>query len=349
MKLEKSYKNFIEEAEMFFVKPFISLPQIEKEYSECLDIIFNITGKMDSSRGIIAHNPSYGQGKSFFFDVVNHRHLRTKGKYAFKRTTARELCEIYTSTKKGQDPQEALNEFIKVRNLFIDDIGDELKDGKERSNYSNKLNVLRYVLLQRYDLWIKKGWKTFGTTNLTLEGFAKNYDGRVADRITQMTYWKKFVFLKQGSSFRQLRETRKLTQEEIQASWNKFKKPKTIEKVDLEKYFNELVSETDDYLENKDPSFWSFVQKYLSEKGILKESDFDIIDEKMLDSSELILRRDVRETKNMSLKHAPGQVRKKEIDRAMDSIKRNDVFNMAKTIIAKKKFMELRQQKFVFV
>ena len=345
--IEIAYNNFRQEAEMFFVKNFISTGKIEKEYSECLDIIFNITGRMDNARGLIASNPKYGQGKSFLFDVANHRSRRTKGRFAFKRTTARELCDIYTSTKKGSDPIEELNKFINVKNLFIDDIGDELKDGKERSNYSNRLNVIRYVLLRRYDQWMEKGFKLYGTTNLTVKQISENYDGRIADRLQQMTYFKTFSFLEKGS-FRQMKETRKLNQQEVRQSWEKLKVKPQQEEMDLEKHFNELMLESDEYFETTDSSFWSFVKGYLMKKELLNEKDFEVINEDTLDASKLLLRRDVRETKRMSLRHTTSIVRSSLITRALSEITRQQVVERAKNQVAKRKFLELRKSKHIF-
>lgn len=345
--LEKAYSNFIEEAELFFVKPFLNNEKIKKEYSECLDIIYGITNEMDSSRGIIAQNPKYGQGKSFFFEVVNHRNLRTKGKYAFKWTTARELCDIYVSTDKNQDPLKRLNDFINVKNLFIDDIGDELRDAEIRHNYSNKINVLRYVLLRRYDLWVKNGYKTFGTTNLEINDIAEKYDGRLADRFLQMTYFKKFDFLENGS-FRQMSESRRLTEKEIQQSFKKFEKPKKIEKINLKEYFNGLINESDAYLEGQCLAFWDFVMSYMVDCKIIQENAFKSINDLDLKKAEFVLRKEANENTNSNLKHAPNGTKRLAIKKIMKKINGNTVYQAAKTIIAKDKFMELRKNKHVF-
>lgn len=345
--IKKVFDNFVQEAELFFVKKFITSKTIENEYSDCLDIIFDITKTKDSTKGIIAFNQKYGQGKSFFFDVVNHRHKRLKGLNIYKRTTAKELAQIYTSATKGEDPQDKLDEFIRVKNLFIDDIGDE-GENKTFSNYANKLNVVRYVLLKRYEMWEKKGWKTFGTTNLTLEQIATNYDGRVADRLMQMTYWKEFKFLGNGS-FRQIGETRKLTQSEIAENWKKFEVPEETVKVDLEQYFNELIHEDDEYLKEKDISFWTFVKTYLLEKGLLSESDFEVIDSEEIENSRASLRFEIRENKKKTFRNATSDVRSYWIQEALKRITPEEILNVAQNRIARQKFMELRESKHKFL
>lgn len=346
-KVEEIYKKFIEEAELFFVTKYIDGDAIKKTYSECLDIVFDISKEMDVTRGIIAQNPNYGQGKSFFFDVLNHRFRRVNGRNLYKRTTAKELCQIYKSAGKGKDPQNELDKFIKVRNLFIDDIGEELKEGKEVSHYSNKLNVIRYVLLKRYEQWTDHGYRTFGSTNLSLNEINSNYGGRVADRICQMCYLKEFKFIAKGS-FRQVKSTRKLTQKEIEKNWEKFKKPEVIEKMDLEKYFNELINESDEYFEAQDISFWGFTKKYLLEKGLLKIQDFKCIDEDRLDGSERILRQEIRKHVKSGAKHAGMTVISAKITSAMNNITKKDIYNTAENHIAKNKFFELRRKKHVF-
>jgi DNA replication protein DnaC len=344
--IKKAFDNFIQEAELFFVKPFIKTDKIESEYSECLDIIFDLSGTKDATKGIIAFNPNYGQGKSFFFDVVNHRHRRLKGKDLYKRTTAKDLAKIYTSASKGEDPQMKLDEFINVKSLFIDDIGDE-GENKVFHHFSNKLNVLRYVLLKRYEMWEKKGWKTFGTTNLTLEQIASNYDGRVADRLLQMTYWKEFKFLNNGS-FRQMEKTRKLTQQEIKENWKRFQPVEKVEKVDLEKYFNELIHEQDSYFVEKDISFWTLTKNYLIDKAILTDKDFESIDEELLENSRGYLRYETGRLKRMTYRNAPSDIRQMHVREALSKISSTDILNVAQNKIAREKFMELRELKHKF-
>lgn len=347
--LKTAMKNFKFEAEHFFVTKFVTGPSIEKMYSKGLDVIYNLTGTIDPTKGIVAYNPRYGQGKSFFFDVVQHRHRRKYGRNLFMKTTARELCNVYVSTPNGHDPEQRLMKFIHVKMLFIDDIGDELKEGKERSHYNNKLNVIRAVLLKRYELWLEHGWRTYATTNLTINEIGENYDGRVADRLLQMTYFEHFDFLDEGS-FRQTQETRQLEPEEIEANRRRLQKPKTQEreKLDVIGYFNDLINEPDEYFEGKDTSFWTFTKDFLMEQGLLTQKDLDQVDEKELDSAQLLVRRDARTSARMRMSNAPANVRSVAIDTALGLITSTQVYNAAENMIARRKFMELRKSKHVF-
>jgi len=347
-KLNGHYQSFKVEAENFFVTKFITSPTIDKEITNCLDIIFDITKTVDSNKGVIVFSQKYGQGKSFFFDILDHWFFRIKGHRLFKRTTAKELAALYSDTSTNDDPQRRLDDFIKVKNLFIDDIGDE-GENKTFHNYSNSLNVLRYVLLKRYEYWNEKGWKTYGTTNLTIEQIASNYDGRVADRLLQMSHWREFTFLKSGS-FRQVSETRKLSKAEIEKNALKFVKPeKPVERVDMEKYFNSLIEETDEYLSSRPASFWEFVKRYLIEKELLNQKDFDKkITIERLKNSRTILRSETREYKKSQLRHAPADVRNNSVTKALESITESQITNTAENIIAKEKFMQLRKKKHVF-
>jgi DNA replication protein DnaC len=350
-RIQQAFDKFKKESEDFFVTKFLVGNELKKQYSECLDIIFNLSGTMDSGRGVMASNPKYGQGKSFFFEVIQHRWRRTTGRNLFFRTTASELCRVYKNAPNNENPEDVLEQFIKVKRLFIDDIGDELKNGEFTHHYNNKLNVIRWVLLKRYEWFVddSKRWITHGTTNLTIEQIGSNYDGRVADRLLQMTYFKEFDFLGDDQTFRQISETRMLTPQEIAENWKKYEKAKQdIEQIDLEKYFNELMAEPDEYFEGKDASFWKFVRDYLERKELLTKADFDRIDEQMLDSSELILKRDTRETTRMEFQHAPGSVRKSLVDKAVSGITRKNVYKTAENMIARKKFMELRTNKHTF-
>jgi len=344
--LKKFYNAFVFEAENFFVKKFISSPTLEKEYSDCLDIVFDITKTVDSNRGLIAFNQRYGQGKSFFFDVILHLYKRNQGANLFKKITAKELAELYVATKNGDDPQRKLIEAISVKRLFIDDIGDE-GEKKVFHNYANELNVIRFVLLKRYEFWKEKGWITYGTTNLTIDQIAKAYDGRVSDRLLEMCHWRKFEFLKDGS-FRQIDETRSLTKKEIEANLEKFRPVEKEEpKIDREKYFNELVLESDEYFDDKDISFWTFVKDYLIEVGLMDQSQLKV-DEMSIKYAKVVLRNDVRETYSKRFKHSPAKVRSKNIEEALKSINQNQILNVAENKKAREVFLKLRKNNHKF-
>lgn len=347
--LDKVYSNFIEEAELFFVTRFIDSQKIKNEYQYCLDVLFNISGTKDTTKGLIAFNSNYGQGKSFFFDVVHHRIKRTQNRNLWKRVTARELCEVYTSADAKEDATKKLDKFIQVKHLFIDDIGDELKDGKMKVVYGNKLNVLRYVLLKRYDLWNQKGFKTYGTTNITLNQFAENYDGRLADRIMQMCYWRSFGFLGDGQSFRQIEETRKLTQEEIRKNWLKFQPKKELEPLDLDKYFNSMLNSTEEAIETQSLSFWKFCKTFLISKDLVKEKDFDlVITQERMNAAREKLIYDKRQVIKTEYRHAPAGVFSNQIEQMKASITEEEVKEFAKCNIVKGIFLNLKSKQHKF-
>lgn len=346
--IEKVYKNFKEEAELFFVKRFIDTPKIAEKYKFVLDAVFNVTKTVDASKGVIL-NGNYGQGKSFVFDVINHRTRRIKGKNQFVRTSARELCDIYLNSKNKESPEQAVLDFIRCKELMIDDIGDELADGRERVVFGNRLNVVRYVLLKRYEFFSdsKKRWRTHGTTNLTQAGFAENYGGRVSDRVAQMCHLKNFQNIQKGS-FRQLEETRILTKEEIEINWQKFKVQKEEVKIDLEKYFNELIQESEEYIQSRDLSFWGFVLDYLLKKGLMIEKDFEGIDEQALALSEMKLKEEARELVQHQTKHAPVALKQSTMAEYMSRISSKKVYNTARVILAKRKFIQMREENHKF-
>lgn len=350
--INRAFETFKEEAENFFVTKFITSPTLILEYKECLDIVFNISEDVDATKGIIAYNPNYGQGKSFFFEVLNSLTYRKFGRRIFKIVKARDLCDIYTNCKEGQDPIKLLTETIRVKNLVIDDIGDELRDGAIRNNYGNKLNVIRFVLLKRHDWYLdpSKRWRTFGTTNLPIEGIGKHYDGRVADRLLQMTYYREFKFLSKGS-FRQVKDSRKLTPQEIDEKRRKFLKKKVEEefKIDEVAYFNDLINEDDEYFKNQTSQFWNYVKQFLITKKMLTEKDFDEINEEKLDKGREQYEYEVQSSTRTQYKHTKHFVRSELVRRAVESITRGEVYNYCENQVAKKKFFELRKKKHIFI
>lgn len=346
-KLKKSFENFKEEAELFFVTKFKITDKIEDEFQFSLDVIFNITGEKDVTKGVLGRSSDYGQGKSFFFDVVHHRTKRLFNKNVYKRTSSIELCNIFTNTEQGKDPVKELEKFISVKNLYIDDIGEELKDGKERTNYGNRLNVLRHVFLYRYRLFNEKGFRLFGTSNLTDEQFRKNYGDRVFDRLQQMMYFRDFTFYK-GFSFRRVKDSRKLTQEEIRKNWLKVQKEVHREKIDEIGYFNSMLQESEEKLQMIGDYFYIYCDRFLKSKGIITDSDLKVIDDSMKDAALSLIKKDIRESLRLSLKSAPPGVYTRRLEDAIRQIDNEAVFKKCTCIIAKRKFLQLKKDKHIF-
>jgi len=341
-----AYQKFVQEAELFFVTKFITGPSIEAKYSFCLDVVFGLDNnpEVDYGRGLLLYSPNYGQGKSFFFDVIEHRCRRIENRNLFKRTSAKELVNY--CVENGED---ALKDFITVKNLYIDDIGDEGENKTFQIKKSkNMVNVLRAVLLYRYELFVKKGWKTFGTTNLTIEQIAYQYDGRLADRLKQMVHYEELKPFKSNKSFRQYEGTRLLTQVEIDANWAKLAPvEKEPEKPDVNKYLNEIINEDNEYIKNMGWPHWRFIKKYLLEKEIIKETDF-VFDWEALQFAELVLRKDTVDYVKFTFKDADREVRIAEKERRLGAINDDALKEMAATIMAKQVFLHLRDQKHQF-
>lgn len=343
-KLNIAYENFKEEAELFFVSKYIDSSTISTAFKNCLDICFNITKTVDSSKGIIASSTHYGQGKTFFFDVMQHRFRRRFGRNFLVKTSAKELASIYTTAGKDKNPQTELDKFIRCKNLFIDDIGDE---GHKKTffHYSNSLNVVNYVLLKRYEWWKEKGWKTYGTTNLTEEQMANEYDGRVIDRLKEMCHWQNFSFVAGGKSFRQFNGVRKLTAEEYNANLALHTKKEQEVKVDMIKYLNDLLQEEDDYLMINDWHRWGFVKPYLLERELVDLNSYDV---EMLERAEkLAVLEASRDTKS-ALKHASETLQKVQGNIAKNNISKDDKFRILECLLVRDAFMGLRDKKYVF-
>lgn len=337
--MDKYFLKFVEEAELFFVKKYIYNSKLEKKISFCLDVIFNITKnpEIDYSKGIIVFSKKYGQGKSFFFEVVFHRHRRLYNKNLYKRTTSKDLVNVFK-----EQGESGLLEFINVKNIFIDDIGDE-GDNKEFSHYNNKMNVIRFVMLKRYELWVEKGWRTFGTTNLTIQDIAENYDGRVADRIMQMVYFEEFDFLEKGS-FRQVKESRKLTQEEINFNLQKFKKEEQVQKVDVKAYMNGLLKEKDEYLYNLGEVTWTMIRNYLLENRFLEQKEIENIPDNVLETARVVAKKNARENIKVLMANCLKEAQRNALDKRISSINNSEVLNIAQNSIAKRRFFELKEQ-----
>lgn len=339
------YKYFVYEAEMFFVNKFITGASIENEYSFCIDVIYKIENNpdVDYTRGIIAHNKHYGQGKSFFFEVLYHMNRRLFKTNIFYKTTAKNLVDIYK-----QGGEKALNEAIDVKNLYIDDIGDEGEKNAPKVFYhfSDKENVLRYVLLKRYEMWVAdKSYRTFGTTNLTIEDIGKVYDGRVADRLMQMVYFREFNFLLEDAngkipSFRQSKSSRPLTQDEIRNNWRSLRKPVEVEKPDITGYMNSLLKDDRDYLDNMGESNWNMVKEYMLKHDYITEEDLSAITNEEIEAGMQKARLQAREGVRVVLGNALRVAQGNALDERLNNITRKDGISIAENVIVRNRFYE---------
>ena len=116
----------------------------------------------------------------------------------------------------------------------------------------------------------------------------------------------------------------------------------------LEKFFNEELTEPQEYFEGKDNSYWSFLRSYLEDKGVLSEKDYDAISVEHLDAARVKLKRDARETNAVDLKNSTAAHRKSALDNRLKGITGQQVMECAKNLVARNRFLDLKKQKHVF-
>ena len=176
---------------------------------------------------------------------------------------------------------------------------------------------------------------------------AQQYDGRVADRLSQMCYWLDFKFLKEGKSFRQYDGTRKLTKEEIQEKWNISEERTRVvqEKINVINYLNELLQETDEYIELNDFTRWNFIKPYLVERKLV---NLEEVDEDLLNSAELIAMNQKSKHVRGTMKHAGEALISVKAKQARETIKSKDVYYFAELLLVKKAFKKLKEEGYVF-
>ena len=80
------------------------------------------------------------------------------------------------------------------------------------------------------------------------------------------------------------------------------------------------------------------------EKGYLKDSDFDEISEEILNASELLERKNVRESVRVIMRNAVPSVRDSKLESEYRKINRTRVNEVAENLITKKKFLEYKAQ-----
>lgn len=331
MTIDQVYKLFKEEANHFFVSEFIESAKIEKIYKQSIRFILD----PNEPRGVIAYHSKYGQGKTFLFNVLHSCWKHNFNQNLFLQTSSKELVDLYKS--KGE---EELNKFIQVKNIFIDDIGAEVKDGSAiTKNFGNSMNVVEYVIFKRYELWEKKGWKFHGSSNIDINQIAKIYGGRVADRMAQMTEILEFDMI--ATSFRQVKKVRPLTEHEKKVNLEKYfpkKKNDSVERVDMVKFLNDLIQDPEKETLNHDVYFWTFIRKYLERNDLIK---YENITDKDLEAAELLARKSIRTGTEAAYKNLVVANREKK--EAYNNLDYRALMNVAKNIECRKLILKKKE------
>lgn len=134
----------------------------------------------DSKKGILMYG-SIGTGKSTLMRAMN-RFYRKSG---MRKEVCIETSAINIASKYAEVGDEVFDVLGKPynENYFIDDIGLE----REASHYGNRINVIRDVILTRYEMRNSK--KTYITTNMNINELGERYGFQVLDRLKEMCYF----------------------------------------------------------------------------------------------------------------------------------------------------------------
>lgn len=149
---------------------------------------------LNKDKGIILMG-SVGQGKTLFFETVK-KIIQKKYQASFLIVSA---IDIITDFEK--EGHLGIQKYINSKNLVIDDLGTEKKEG---SHYANKFSISDLIEL-RYQKWLNKRHLTHVTSNLNEEEIEKRLGERANDRLNQMSQPFKFEFM--PYSFRKIDES----------------------------------------------------------------------------------------------------------------------------------------------
>lgn len=166
-------------------KNFIMPKTHEKYYTDLIQY-FNNCGTLDSSKGLFICG-SVGVGKSYSLQIMQK--IYQNFKFVHTRHVVRDYIEsgvgvinIYGKNSFEKN-QFGANKMDKPITICFDDLGLEETNAKV---YGNQANVIGEVLLDRYDLFVSHGMKTFCTSNIAPNKIKEIYGERLADRMVEM-------------------------------------------------------------------------------------------------------------------------------------------------------------------
>lgn len=203
----------IEEAIMKFGK--LHLPDFNFDEPGMQKIYYTVLGHMNLALNEKAKNAkgifligNMGVGKSVCMRVMGSLYKDTHRYFQFAKTRdiAKEL--------EWRNPSDILYDFgyeLK-RDLYLDDIG---LAQSVRNDYGNKVNIIAELLMERYDLFVREGFKTHMSSNRMLNVDRSKYPDYpptvldlygdvVLDRIKEMNT----IIVWKGTSLRTLTEIR---------------------------------------------------------------------------------------------------------------------------------------------
>ncbi len=125
---------------------------------------------------------SIGIGKTTLMHVF--REFLVSFRKGFLVATASEIANVYSATGElDLYVNNTAGYSGKPIELCLDELG---REQLPAMHFGNKLNVMQYILHQRYGLWQSRGIRTHVTTNLTADDVERKYEGFILDRCRHM-------------------------------------------------------------------------------------------------------------------------------------------------------------------
>lgn len=176
------------------IEPDFTLMDADKEYyTKLADYFANMR---EDSPGLYIAGP-VGSGKTLSmkimqlvygnFMIIPARHIIRDFMQSSK--AGMDVIDKYGRYSFKQDSNGG-RDMRKPIHLCIDDLG---LDEVNSKLYGNQSNVMMEILLDRYDLWVDYGVRTYITSNATSAKIEENYGSRVKDRLKEMTCYIKMV------------------------------------------------------------------------------------------------------------------------------------------------------------
>ena len=166
---------------------FVIRDEQKNYYLDLFDYFRNIEGRLDLNKGLLISG-GVGTGKTFSlklfqritrsFGIVTTRHIIRD---YFSDKTPGKIIDKYGRESFHRTAVGMLDR-TKPTTWLFDDCGLEAVSVK---NYGNEANILEEIMLDRYDMALSVGMKTFITTNLNVDMIEQNYGARVRDRFRE--------------------------------------------------------------------------------------------------------------------------------------------------------------------
>jgi len=193
---EKAKKEFWKQANNYTLETRGCRYEVDEENREVIEALIQYYCRDEDflKNGVVKNSPEHfkclwiggnvGSGKDLLMEILQ-RCPFVQHRYKIRTTT--EMNRLYAQSGYPGIAEFANNAVVQYnpihyKHCLFSDLGEE---DQLTAHFQNSINVMKYIISERYQLWIKYSLMTHITTNLTLDEVKQRYGERIYSRVME--------------------------------------------------------------------------------------------------------------------------------------------------------------------